>query len=132
MVGRLALVAVVLNWPWEMAQMFAYVETASRPWASTLWRCLRASARDAALTILAVSFGVWLARRAPWAYVAAATGSLTALLVEWTALSMGAWSYNERMPIVPLVDAGLWPVLQLTILVPVAMWVATRGGRRQA
>lgn len=62
---------------------------------------------------------------------AAAAGSVSALLVEWTALSVGAWSYNERMPIVPLLDAGLWPGLQLTILVPVTMWAATRACRRR-
>jgi hypothetical protein len=56
---------------------------------------------------------------------------VSALLVEWTALSAGAWSYNDRMPIVPLLDAGLWPGLQLTILVPVTMWAATRGCRRR-
>ena len=127
MLGRLAMVAVVLNWPWEMAQMSAYAEMASQPWASTIWRCLRASVGDAALTILAVSLAVRIAPRPPWTYVAAAAaGSVSALLVEWTALSVGAWSYNERMPIVPLLDAGLWPLLQLTILAPVAMWAARR------
>ena len=131
MAGRLALVAVVLNWPWEMAQMTGYVDMASQAWASTIWRCLRASVGDAALTILAVSLAVRIAPRPPWTYVAAAAaGSVSALLVEWTALSVGAWSYNERMPIVPLLDAGLWPLLQLTILVPVTMWAATQRGRR--
>ena len=51
--------------------------------------------------------------------------------LECTALSGGAWPYNERMPIVPLLDAGLWPLRQMTILVPVTMWAATRGCRRR-
>lgn len=131
-VGRLALVAVLLNWPWEMAQMSAYAEMAGRPWASTIWRCLRASAGDAALTVFAASLGLRISRQPPWAYAAAAAaGAMTALLVEWTAVSVGAWSYNQRMPTVPLLDAGLWPLLQLTILVPAALWAATRSlGRR--
>jgi hypothetical protein len=48
--------------------------------------------------------------------VAAAVGALGAVGLEWYALASGRWSYNERMPIVPLVNVGLWPVLQMTLL----------------
>jgi hypothetical protein len=127
LVGRLAVVGLALNWVWEMAQMSAYADMAGRPWISTAWRCLRASVGDVALTIVTVCVSVWLARRPPWVYVTAgAVGSLIALLVEWTALSVGAWAYNERMPIVPIIDVGLWPLLQLTLLVPAALWAAMR------
>jgi hypothetical protein len=128
----LVAVGLVLHWLWEMAQMIAYADMAGRAWTSTTWRCLRASVGDVALTIAAVYLSVWVARRPPWVYVvAAAVGSVIGLVVEWTGLSVGAWAYNERMPIVPVLGVGVWPLLQLTVLVPVTMWAATRGFRRR-
>ena len=47
-----------------------------------------------------------------------------ATAVEWKALASGSWSYTDRMPIVPVLDVGLWPLVQLTLLAPAAFWIA--------
>ena len=36
------------------------------------------------------------------------------------------WAYAERMPIVPLVDIGLVPVLQWIVLPPLIVWFVRR------
>jgi hypothetical protein len=123
-IARLLAVSVMVNWGWEMAHMGAYQEMTQRPWSSTLLRCFRASVGDAALTLVAAAGAVHLARWPPRTYVIAAA------LVEWAALASGWWSYTARMPVLPGLNVGLWPVLQLTTLVPLALWAAARGRRR--
>lgn len=63
-VGLLAISAAV-NWAWEMAHMDAYADMAALSWTSSAWRCLRASAGDAALTLLAAAAAVHLAPAPP-------------------------------------------------------------------
>ncbi len=58
--------------------------------------------------------------------VAALLGAVCAVAVERIALISGYWFYTDRMPLVPLFGAGLWPFLQLTLLVPIALWIALK------
>ncbi|MEO5991648.1 MAG: hypothetical protein ABIP68_08435, partial [Ferruginibacter sp.] len=44
------------------------------------------------------------------------TGGAGAVLAEVYHLSIGTWSYASSMPIIPVVDVGLSPVLQFMIL----------------
>jgi len=44
------------------------------------------------------------------------TGATGAILTEMLHLSTGSWRYSQRMPIVPVVNAGVSPVLQFMIL----------------
>lgn len=60
----------------------------------------------------------------------AALGAAIAVVLEHAALAAEAWSYSDGMPLIPLLEVGLWPTLQLTLLVPLALWTAVR--RRQA
>jgi uncharacterized membrane protein YqaE (UPF0057 family) len=115
-----------------MAQMSAYTEMADHPWGRTVLRCGRAALVDALLT-LAVWAGAirllgWRARLKPWVLLPtmALVGAALAVAMESVALALGAWSYSDRMPRVPFFDVGLWPVLQMTILPPLA--VALGGG----
>jgi hypothetical protein len=125
LVARLLVLAVALNWSWEMVQMGAYEEMAGLPWRSTLWRCFRASLGDAALTLLAAAVATRLMHLLPWTYAAAAVAAAAlAVIVERIGLMAGAWSYSDRMPVVPALDVGLWPLLQLPLLVPLTLWAA--------
>jgi hypothetical protein len=51
-------------------------------------------------------------------------GLVYATLVEHAALATGRWSYTERMPVVTILGAGLWPLLQMTLLPPLTFWIA--------
>jgi hypothetical protein len=39
---------------------------------------------------------------------------------------LGRWAYAERMPIVPLADVGLSPLLQWFVLPPLIVWFVRR------
>lgn len=142
--ATMVLTGFVLNELWEMAQMSAYVETAGHSWISTLGFCTRAAAGDVGI-ILGIYFAGALATGdSGWGLsgrwniyaTAAALGLVYAVLVEHTALATGRWTYTERMPIVSLLGAGLWPLLQMTLLPPLiflfARWWACRSSTKGA
>lgn len=121
-----------MNWLWEMAQMPAYQEMAGKPWSETLELCTIATLGDVLLTLLIYGVGGLAAGRVQWGMpgkwnvyaTGALLGAVVATAVEWRALAVGKWSYMNHMPIVPVLEVGLWPFLQLTLLVPAAIWIA--------
>lgn len=130
--AALSLSALVLNWFWEMIQMPAYNELAGRSWSEALVPCTLATFGDVAITLAIYAVGAVAAGRLRWGmsggwnvYTAAALlGAASATAIEWGALGSGRWSYSESMPIVPVLGVGLWPLLQLTLLVPASIWLA--------
>ena len=133
------LAGFVLNEIWEMAQMSAYVETAGHSWTSTLRLCTRAAVGDAGIILGIYAVGALAAGDLGWGLrgrwniyaTTAVLGLAFAVLVEHAALAAGRWSYTERMPVVSVLGAGLWPLLQMTLLPPLtflfARWWAGRS-----
>jgi hypothetical protein len=140
--ASLAVAAFALNWPWEMLQMPAYVGMAGRPWPTVARLHLLPTVGDMAITFAVYGVGALAAGQVRWGMTgrwnvyatAALLGGTCAVAVESRALASGRWSYAEAMPVVPLVGVGLWPLLQLTLLVPAALalagWWAWRRGAR--
>src|SRR5437762_12230897 len=126
--------AFILNWFWEMLQMSAYQEMARLTWKETAVPCAIASLGDTAITFMIFVVGALGARRITWAIeptwnvylFAALLGAACAVAYEWVALGSGRWSYADQMPILPALNVGLWPVLQLTFLVPTTFWIAAK------
>lgn len=122
--ATMMLASFVLNEIWEMAQMSSYVETSGHSWASTLGFCTRAAVGDVGITLGLYASGALAAGDPGWGLrcrwniyaTGAVMGLAYAALVEHAALAAGRWSYTERMPVVPWLDAGLWPLLQMTLL----------------
>lgn len=133
-IAALFIVAFGLNWVWEMIQMRAYVEMAEHSWRETAFRCAEATLGDVALTFSICGVGALAAGQLQWPMkdtwnvygTAALLGGILGAAIEWRALAIGRWSYNDQMPVVPLLRVGLWPLLQLGLLVPTAFWIAVR------
>lgn len=97
-----------------------------------LWTCTVAALGDVALTGAVVGLGALAAGSRAWpttgrwnVYLfAAALGAVGALAFEWYARATGRWSYSGDIPVVPALEVGLWPLLQLTLLVPASLWAA--------
>ena len=54
------------------------------------------------------------------------SGFIWAVAVEKYALATGRWSYNDLMPIVPFLKVGLTPLLQMTLIPPLAIFMGSR------
>jgi len=121
-----------------MVQMPAYAEMAGRPWRETLGTCTVATLGDVAVIWAAYGIGALASGQWRWGMTGkwnvyatgVLLGALAAIGIEWRSLAGGRWSYNDCMPIVSGLNVGLWPLLQLTFLVPVswalAWWWAKR------
>lgn len=143
-IATMVLTSFVLNEIWEMAQMSAYVETAGHSWTSTLGFCTRASVGDVGIILGIYAASALAAGDLSWGLrgrwniyaTAAFLGLVYAVLVEHAALSAGRWTYTERMPVVSVLGAGLWPLLQMTLLPPLiflfARWWACRSSTKGA
>lgn len=123
--------AFAINLVWEIAQLPFYeghLLDSRRGW----YILLRACVGDGVITleILLVGrllFGTWLwPRRLTPArgLVMLAAGATIAVIVE----IRGRWSYSELMPVIPVVEAGLVPILQMMILPWAAFKLAFRMG----
>lgn len=106
--------AFALNLIWEHAHSVLYYLPSGAP--ITEWRLLRATLFDAAfITLLGVIFTkVRYFRDRKW--YALLFGFIAAFLLENYALATGRWAYNDLMPIIPVLQTGLTPTLQLGIL----------------
>ena len=134
------LAGFILNEIWEMALMSFYVETAGQPWMNSLGVCTRAAAGDVGIILAIYAAGALATGDSGWGlrgrwnlYAATAVlGLAAAALAEHAALAAGRWTYADRMPMLPLLGAGLWPLLQMTLLAPLTFWLAYRWAGRGA
>ena len=130
---RLACIAFALNWVWEIVQMAAY-KSSEEAMLESLFFCTLATFIDALtiLTIYAAAAAFFIDGRGWRFYLTAALlGSVFAVLFEKIAFAFGWWSYNDRMPILPVLGTGLLPLAQLTILAPLSIRLAMKAGGRR-
>jgi hypothetical protein len=127
-------IGLILNWIWEVGQLFAYsANLQAIPIASRFIHCLPATIADALYITAVFQVGTLLLRDRRWIFhwnwrsvlAVMAAGAGTAMAVEVLALDRGWWSYGPGMPRVPMLGAGLLPVIQLAVL-PVFTFLAAR------
>jgi hypothetical protein len=125
---RLALIAVGLNWLWEMGQMFAFESKPEDSRVKILAFCTLASVVDALVTvgIYGLTTRIYALNQKVFYLLAAALGASCAIFFEWFAYRFGLWSYGELMLLVPVLGIGVLPFVQLTILVPLAIWLTKK------
>ncbi len=123
--GVLFAVAFGLNWIWESGQMFAYTAEAGDSRAKSFLFCTLAAGADAVVTVVISIFLKSLTKPAGAKiyFSAAVSGAMCAIVFELFALRFGFWSYGERMIVLPILGVGLLPFVQLTLLVPLAIWM---------
>ncbi len=126
--GILSVIAFGLNWIWEIGQMFAYAAEDGNSWTKSFLFCTLASVVDAIVTVAIYVFLKLLVKpsSAKFYLCAAISGALCAVGFEWFAFRFGLWSYGERMVVLPVLGVGLLPFVQLTLLVPLAIWLTRK------
>lgn len=58
-------------------------------------------------------------------------GIILVVLGEKIALTFGIWNYTSSMPVIPIIQVGLNPILQLGIFPLVILYFASRNVTRQ-
>jgi hypothetical protein len=131
------IVAVLLNYLWELAQAPLYVGLEDYN-AGVLWHCFVASLGDGIMVLLIVAAGWFTLRQLDWflrpgvrGYLVIITAGLVlAVLVEWVAVHvLNRWEYTENMPKLPGLDIGLVPIAQMLVLPPLIFRIAYYNAR---
>ena len=121
---RLKILALgfILNLVWENAQapLFNGYQNLIQHFMPCFW----ATIGDAVIILLLYEFYVFWYKDRYWIkhmkvrqiVTLMIVGAVLVVFMEWGALASGRWSYTEYMPIVPIFDVGLLPVLQMMFL----------------
>lgn len=132
---NVALFAFLLNLPWEFAQVpFFAGMPAAQHWSGILV-CARATLGDVVIALaafwavaLAAGGRTWVTAPTPRrtaGFVSA--GVLITIAMERLATGVLArWTYAEAMPVVPVVDVGVTPLVQWMVIPPVMLWFVRR------
>lgn len=134
MLATIFMMAVLFNYPWELAQSPLYVgmDSLSAVW----WHCFVASLGDGLLVLCLFATGWAVLRQREWfmhpgvrGYAVILTmGLVIGVSIEWVAMHVTKrWAYTSQMPLVPGLGVGFVPVLQMLVLPPlifraVAVW----------
>jgi hypothetical protein len=123
---RIALAFVIsffLNLMWENAHSFLYDNYKGGTISAFI--LARAALGDALMiTIISLPFIVFKKMKR-WSPLIIAAGFILAYLIEYYALSAGRWAYDTHMPIVPLLNIGLTPFIQLALLGYISYKIST-------
>ena len=108
--------------------MFAYQTELNEGWLKAFLSCTGASVIDAVVTVAIYALLARLMKlnNAKFYIGAAVLGALCAVGFEWFAFRFGLWSYGEQMIVLPVINVGLLPFVQLTLLVPLAIWLTRK------
>lgn len=127
--------AFLLNFVWEFLQIPFYQNMPQATHWDGVILCSKAAFGD----VIIVLIGFWLAaisaRTRQWFFDRACgpfaiyvlTGVVITLAIEHVAIrSDWGWRYAATMPLIPVIGAGLTPVLQWLVLPPLTLWFARR------
>ncbi|MEZ5318366.1 MAG: hypothetical protein R2752_13280 [Vicinamibacterales bacterium] len=133
----LLLWALPLNAAWEFAQSPLYADW-NRDWPYLIWTRLHCTAGDGFIllgafwfTSLAFRTRHWIGTRRGADALFIAAGFGYTLWSEWYNTSVRAsWGYSANMPLI--IGIGLAPILQWTLLPPLALRLLRRSESRRA
>lgn len=132
-VATLFVMAVLGNYPWELAQASLYVGMES--FRAVWWHCFVASLGDGLLVLGIFAVGWAVLRRQAWIVAPGVGGALVMVgvglvlggTIEWVAVYvLERWAYTARMPRVPGLDIGVVPVAQMLVLPPLIFRAVAR------
>lgn len=135
--AALFVVSVVLNYFWEITQGFLFVGMDS--WENIWWHCFVASLGDGLMVWVIHAAGWRIFRRADWFMspqwkgygVMLTTGLIMAVAVELLAVHiLQRWTYTTDMPVLPGVNIGIAPLLQMLMLPPLIFYIVAQGLKR--
>lgn len=139
--ANVGILAFLLNYPWEFLQMPFYAGGAAAPfWPATVM-CSLAAVGDGAIMAIAYRVAALFARDRDWVLaprlkplaVFLLVGIIATLIIEFIALRASwGWSYSAALPRLPILGAGLAPLLQWLVLPPLVLWFVRRQVRGAA
>jgi hypothetical protein len=108
------LLSFILNLFWENAHARLYVQHLNKKITERV--LIIATLGDAVIITGLSIFFYYLPFLRERVWLSIPIGIVIAIVIELYALSVHRWAYNKHMPIIPLLNVGLTPTIQLGIL----------------
>jgi hypothetical protein len=135
-IRRYFAVIIPANLVWEFAHMPLYSIWTTDDWKEIIFAAVHCTGGDILIAMCALMLALVLTGKG-WPYIPATQRSVRVLAVsfglgytlfsEWLNIVIReTWAYSDLMPIIPILDAGLSPVLQWIVIPLVAFWWAGR------
>lgn len=131
-------IASIVNYPWEVGQIVFYDFSGGVLDAAV--HCFIPSLGDGVIVLIIYLAGLLVFRRLDWVdkpgvtnyVVLLVTGFMVAIVVEWLGMVvLNRWKYNPLMPVLPYLNLGLLPILQMLLLPPLIFTLVARWTNRQ-
>lgn len=128
---RLLLITAPLSFGWEMLQTPGFTGM-PQGWAAGTAVCALAALGDTVILLGLFGLGWLVFRNARWfvpprlgPYALVALASLTVQVpLEWLMVHrFSRWGYSALQPVLPVLDVGLFPVLQAVVVPTLALWL---------
>ena len=127
-------VIIPANLIWEFAHMPLYTIWTEGTWSEIIFAAFHCTGGDILIAMSALMLALMLAGQG-WPYnvrsrplvqlLAVSIGLGYTIFSEWLNIVIReAWAYSDLMPIVPILDAGLTPLLQWIVIPLAAFWWA--------
>jgi hypothetical protein len=138
-IAQWAILALVLNLPWEVAQLSFYSFAPTVGPLAMAWDVVHCTAGDVGIALLSFGAAALATRNVRWPderprfglAIVLAVGLVWTIQSEWKNVYVsGAWAYAQTMP--TIAGVGLLPLLQWLVLPPLALVVMRRWHRANA
>jgi hypothetical protein len=134
--ARYLLAIAFTNLAWEFAYLPLYTIWSTGDAAEIVFAAVHCTGGDVLIATASLALALllggaaWPVARRSFLRVAVlsiAFGLAYTVFSEWLNVSVRrSWAYSDLMPLVPLLEVGLSPVLQWIVLPPAAFWWARR------
>ena len=137
---RYMAVIVLLNLIWEFAHMPLYTIWEEGTTKEILFAAVHCTGGDALIGLTAIMLAVFLFGGARWPnerirtvlFAAIAIGVGYTIFSEWLNIVVRqAWAYRNIMPVVPVLNVGLSPLLQWIVIPVLAYVIALKPDRHR-
>ena len=133
--------AAVAHLLWEFAHLPLYTIWLTGTAGELVFAAVHCTGGDVLITLSTVTLALFLFGSPEWPEARARSVLLAAIAFgvgytifsEWLNIEVReAWAYREIMPVIPLIDAGLSPIVQWVVIPLAAWWWAVLPARREA
>ena len=123
----LVVVSFVLHLAWEFSHYGLY--TGYTAWSGNVPVYILATLGDVLYTLGAFALVSAIKKTYDWMkdatvqdyFLLVTIGFLVSLFVEYKALMFMKWQYLPEMPIIPILNVGLSPIMQMSLLLPLSV-----------
>ena len=131
---------MLTNLVWETLHLPLYTLWTESTAEYLLFVVVHCTGGDLLIALSALTMALLLVAPAGWphfgfgrvATVATVFGVGYTIFSEWLNIVVRkSWQYSDLMPVVPIVDAGLSPILQWVLIPPAMLWLARRLAAKQ-